>query len=1607
MAIIPANTICTCPIPKFIQLSDEDFSAPSQRIHQIDRRAAEELKLLEKLAWNQLLLDLANPAFVPDYNLACQRRNHEIYKERNASLLAVKVFDLIHPPSTANREKRIMLQNYLNSQSNKNEVMQKLLSALDKFIGREISNGITRNHVLTIDGEASVVLKKIASSVKLGGCRKIVIKAERVIYLDCDWKVPGISVTLTAPLIHVCSPGVGTWTIDTSGRNGTEHEHLKADDGNGKGGSGNHGLAGQDGEDAGNVNICCQDFKGFLKIVARGGKGADGQDGGTGQPGSKGYDGRDGVTPSDQKLGKNWYTLGDVRGITERVYSDSGLPGKRGGDGGSGGNGGKGGLGGLSGQVQFVSSHHRSTDSSKFILQDCTSGKDGKNGQPGHGAAGGSGGKDGLDAFLYFEPNDNRPYFWNTGYWRSHMGSRTDLEIVRWDGDGCNIGHKIRSSSSRRNQATEGKRGTEGQKAACQQQRQRSSNATTHQTASQFHSHHQTGSDEYERERKRQAEARRHDEREKANERESINRMSREVVGERNAVSRHEGALAADRQRLERMDEIRQRVQAKIQETFEQRIAHQSVVGQRITRQMKLNFEDENLLGLPASRIPTNFASDVRSGRSVYGESTAALRCLAEIDALVMSIMMSKGDDSNLLTLKIPQAVQSLVLKLKFDKHEKEWESIEKIVSKVSSHPLKLADSLEFIASHLPLIISLADQSPASCNLIEILLAFLASTGQEAAEKNAIRVLHEFHQRPIPVQQVIVLLGCISDWTQQSQILLGLFLDKWILTNLTKTIFGAIGNKELRQPRASLFTEVWLQCSPMSKWTKSAAPSSDAENEWLKHVDQFVSELSKALDHENSIAMVDKLLLPFARDRLGIPQDISKIDVKDRWQLVFIIDHMSPEVDEMDAIGRWARKNCDRHLMALVERAFSERFVAPIWSQMQLLLSEKWTKDGKVNEDVGEAIRQLKTSIQSSFTSLSFKERLQLGRALKEKLDGADKKPRQFLDWIKPLSEKVEASTAELFVSRKNDARQEVEIISSLLADSKKFEKKNVILELHFRLSHLSASFEPSQIVEVASILFNKSADRPITDHFNSYHWHCFRSTFLEKWSNYFFLRWSKCNEQTEHLRNVIAERNPEDDDRSLNSLELALERYLLFTAGLPPLEAVQKWLQLPKQSKPQDRFEFIANDLKQAVKAIASTITPIINQLYSNELLCMTKKGKYVGEDIVALTDVLFEIISVATVPFFDDAESVRSLLVVIEVAQLMMELITDDAKNTSSQLISSAKLGEWKKKLVQWKVLDSEAQSMVHFAVKELVKTAESKSSSEDDCSREIYDRMAVRRRNMLHAFNQALSWLEMFVGYLANSRFGIDTLTVIKATIASSQFLSCNGLKNEKTSLLRAAIDIFVACTSIPNNLSEISWSSFFDAILNLNISEKPIGLITTLANFVGGQLSSDRKRATWFMARRWVLLLDDLINHTRRIHDTSPTAADGQNINHWKEMMGIQQVLVDYCSACYVTKLLADSKKCPNKKVDLNLVCFTFKNFVDRWTNIVRFVRPNNKTASSRVESETEFMIDQLETRQLVLMGLIQLGQSDSFYWDEKTANHVLNGFLIPGNFKAKF
>jgi hypothetical protein len=386
--------------------------------------------------------------------------------------------------------------------------------------------------------------------------------------------------------------------------------------------------------------IDCESFTGHLKIVARGGKGADGQDGGDGQPGHKGSDGADGTFPSNYAEGYTWYYFD-----RKFLYENKGRPGNPGGNGGSGGNSGKGGLGGQGGLVEITVSQ---SDVTNLFERDCEKGKTGKNGNPGRGAPGGSGGKHGQDAFLYFEP-DKWSSIVNTGQWRRHKGSRTNLEKVclanRIIGYSNKFGFpRIWISSMR--YAAAGKRGNEGQISEADDvpQRNHPFNAFADETASQFYSHrHKTRKqDDGDLEWESKLEAIRSAERQQAEEAESIDRMSRDMVGEQNAISRHEKVLASDLKRLRRLKRIRLRVRSKILEIFEQCVVQQSVVGQTITRQIKLNFKDDDDFVL-ASSVSRDSGRDVRSGRLVSEKSTVTQRCLVKFHELVNLIKFFKS----------------------------------------------------------------------------------------------------------------------------------------------------------------------------------------------------------------------------------------------------------------------------------------------------------------------------------------------------------------------------------------------------------------------------------------------------------------------------------------------------------------------------------------------------------------------------------------------------------------------------------------------------------------------------------------------------------------------------------------------------------------------------------------------------------------------------------------------------------------------------------------------------------------------------------------------------------------------------------------------------
>ena len=298
----------------------------------------------------------------------------------------------------------------------------------------------------------ALLLSQVKEQMPKKHCEEIHICASRVIYVDCDWTIPGTNVTLSAPRIEIVG---AKRTIDTSGRNATEFVCKKADNANRNGENGDHGRNGAAGESAGNFFINCAHLSGgTLEVVANGGKGADGQDGGDGKEGTSGADGQDGEITDRPSEGIGFINAGFRSSDSLHRFS-RGRNGTAGQAGGSGGNGGVGGQGGRKGVVTstIMTTLQRNFNS---IAQD---GADGKDGNPGQGASGGWGGRNGRDRALVFEPNDGLVY---TGDWKEACG---DLELRACKNIlGCILGYRISKRSENKGRASNGTKGENGKK---------------------------------------------------------------------------------------------------------------------------------------------------------------------------------------------------------------------------------------------------------------------------------------------------------------------------------------------------------------------------------------------------------------------------------------------------------------------------------------------------------------------------------------------------------------------------------------------------------------------------------------------------------------------------------------------------------------------------------------------------------------------------------------------------------------------------------------------------------------------------------------------------------------------------------------------------------------------------------------------------------------------------------------------------------------------------------------------------------------------------------------------------------------------------------------
>lgn len=239
----------------------------------------------------------------------------------------------------------------------------------------------------------------------------VMVVADFVFDIDCDLRLPGVSVSLTAYKMRLH----GSYTIDVSGRNalinGSDAERgadgtQRSPDGE-EGGQGQSGLSGGDG---GNISL---EHELPLELAETAGKGAVLtllNRGGNGSRGGNGGAGGNGYSPPNEKDA----TLSMFRGSNFMGYYYSQFSiepvkcSQRPGKAGKGGGLGSGGLGGRRGEIRAAVQHVR-PHISIAVPSENVNGNDGAPGCAGPPGNGGKGGWDGRTLSL------TREYSWWSG----------------------------------------------------------------------------------------------------------------------------------------------------------------------------------------------------------------------------------------------------------------------------------------------------------------------------------------------------------------------------------------------------------------------------------------------------------------------------------------------------------------------------------------------------------------------------------------------------------------------------------------------------------------------------------------------------------------------------------------------------------------------------------------------------------------------------------------------------------------------------------------------------------------------------------------------------------------------------------------------------------------------------------------------------------------------------------------------------------------------------------------------------------------------------------------------------------------------------------------
>ena len=958
----------------------------------------------KKLEWNRFCVLLGGSH--PFYELARLGRNHHLF---NVDWTAVKLvedvikeFGLTGPFCKQNGD-TLALMSYVKNKSStvKNEVKR----ILEKMVQDPIQT--TTGQLWKFDGSA-LLLSQIQSQVSLKNlakCEEILVCASCIIYVDCDWNTPGVSLGLSAPQIEVV--GSAKRSINTSGRDAIQIEPKKAKDGVGKGISGNPGESGKAGDPAGHVTIKCDTLRGQkLHIKARGGKGADGQHGGDGQPGDKGDNGNDGKLKSPKEVEQDFtsislrtmqlvpfwgayevarnvvnYCAGSTFNTKHFVEGGKGKPGTVGGSGGHGGSGGEGGKGG---QVEI-----QVYKSGKHLVDPIESGdgSDGVDGQPGKGAKGGEGGRHGLDVARVFEPDDLNPWFKITGNWVEERGHLKIQQVLRTS-DQFEIGHKIIvKNANDKGSAENGQDGEDGEKADSSEQKKSNQKRTMVSVGDEWKSSTDSTSDAL-----RSTEA-------------AVARLDKLMIESEENQKRLEEAKKQEEENEKKLKRAKE-MENQMKEAFQQAKMLQSTTQSRALQRTLTIADDKSIFNAEPNPVTRKQVKNIHAIKTTASDSGwDTLKDVSLLDALVAKFA-NNTEASQMLSL----LTQSLVLQIHLEDQQDLWIWLTNIVRRHLDSAEDSVDALKCINQDIELVQSIVSsrQQTLLFDLKETIVKKFPQF-RKSSDQNPLGIIYQFRQMTWTYEELQNLLKPLevngeSDNIAKNQLkeIFGDQLISIVCEKMASHFIEDVATQKLMALSQTLLLKELFQCCCRNK-SKSVPLG--------PFFDKIVDKLKGGLfdrSKKKTADQVEIILNDFVRKKLKIvtdlhelmPTDELAIDERQLQQLdklIFIVDRIRIEVKELDKIRSRIVENENKEpfksICQLTDQAFDKFYWNREWNEIQDLLDQLKTEilepaDFKTENWTifTETLNKLKTALMWKSSRKSFQQKLEFCSELKKKL---------------------------------------------------------------------------------------------------------------------------------------------------------------------------------------------------------------------------------------------------------------------------------------------------------------------------------------------------------------------------------------------------------------------------------------------------------------------------------------------------------------------------------------------------------------------------------------------------------------------------------------------